>query len=32
MSIKKKIYNKDLFYKNADKKASDRIVKIIKLL
>ena len=30
--IRKKIYNKDIFYKNADKKGSDRIVKVIKLL
>jgi len=30
--LRKKIYSKDIFYKNADKKASDRIVKIIKLL
>ena len=30
--IRKKIYNKDIFYKNADKKASNRIVKIIRLL
>ena len=29
---RKKIYNKNIFYNNADKKASDRIVKIIKLL